>query len=183
MAIRAHGICRLYSNDVGETALSPVDAPSVCVGVDALGNYFADSLFKEGMSIRWAKVVAAHLVWNCKEYVRGYCGGQTHLIALPHTGKPVMIDGGSEVWELEQHLAGLGSAYQAVLPVGSPLESASEDTLRLRAQAITKAIHDAQISFYLMAEPGRVDVSGKAPTVRIEPASKMASEEADDVLD
>jgi hypothetical protein len=86
VAIRAEGHSRLYQNVPRETALSPVDATHVCIGQEALGNYFAESLFREGMALEWAEIVAAYLVANCKQFASGHCGGETHL-AVVHARK------------------------------------------------------------------------------------------------
>lgn len=148
VGIRIGRTTSLYQTEYN-TALSPVeDRPWVCIGQDALGGYFAQLLFNDGMSMEWASVVAAHLVWNCKTYANGYCGGDTHIAQLPKRGKPRLIDHQAEVFMLEQHLRGLDRAYQAVLPKGSPGESESPDALKARAREIVRAIGEAEGSAF-----------------------------------
>jgi len=148
VAIRIGRGVSLYQNEINTTALSPVSKPWVCIGQEALGGYFAAFLFNEGTSIEWASVVAAHLVWNCKTYADGFCGGETHIGQLPKKGEPQLITGQAEVFMLEEHLRGLERAYRAVLPGGSPRESESPEALKARARVIVQAIQEAEmISF------------------------------------
>lgn len=134
---------RLYQNVASKVALSPVDAATVCVGVDSLGDYFAESLFNEGMALRWAKVVAAHLVWNCKRYASGYCGGDTNFIEIPNEGPPITTTDQAVIREYEAHLSGMTRALQAVLPDGK----ANEETLLHRVKVLSDAISAAERSF------------------------------------
>lgn len=64
--------------------LSPVGYPARCIGwATALGQYFIDHLYREPMSMKWARIVASHLIKRAKEYSQ-YCGGDTHFLAVPH---------------------------------------------------------------------------------------------------
>src|SRR5579864_6265339 len=132
----AEGRMTLYENAAGMTMLSPVDGPSACVGVDSLGQFFTASLFKAGTSIKWAKVVAAHLVWNCKTYASGYCGGNTHLIEIPSEGPAIFIDDQSIIRDLQSYLADINSALSQVLPS----QDASDETVRHRLLALTNTL-------------------------------------------
>lgn len=148
--IRSEGRNALYQNVVGEIALSPVDSPTTCLGVDALGNYFAESLFKSGMTIKWAKVVAAHLVWNCKTYASGYCGGDTHLIEVPNVGPAAATIDQAVIHEQESHLAILDDVIRLLLPDGR----ANDDTLEHRLSLLKDMVPALQRSFFLKAETG-----------------------------
>lgn len=149
VAIRSGTQLSLYVNEPGDVSLSPVARPWRCVGAaDSLADYFAESLFAEGMSVYWAKVIATHMVWNCKIYASGYCGGETHLVSIPKKGRPVVVRQQAEIHQLEQYLAGLERAYNAVLPKGSPRESASWFTLVARAKDIIEAIEKAERTIY-----------------------------------
>jgi 20S proteasome alpha/beta subunit len=76
VAIRAPGRYALMEND-GNVVLSHVMKPSQCIGSGAsLGLYFADSLFRGEMSVKWARIIGAHLLKQAKEHVDG-CGGDT----------------------------------------------------------------------------------------------------------
>jgi hypothetical protein len=74
IAIRVNGKARLYHNPAGEAVVIPFDQEvSHCVGVGfGLGLYFARYLFKDGMSMHWARIIAAHLIRNAKAYSNGY---------------------------------------------------------------------------------------------------------------
>jgi hypothetical protein len=99
-------------------------------------------LFRHGMSMQWARIVAAHLIAECKEYANGYCGGDTHIIAVPNSGRPVTT-GLHEIEELESYLHGIDVAYEVILPSGSPMESYPDETLLGRFNDIKKAITEA----------------------------------------
>jgi len=152
VAIRAEGHSRLYQNVPRETALSPVDAAHVCIGQEALGNYFAESLFREGMVLEWAEIVAAYLVANCKQFASGFCGGETHLAVVPSKeGSSAFVKTDQRyMQELESYLFGIGHALRAVLPGGSPAMSATAATLKARAKFIIEAIDQAETDSYLL---------------------------------
>jgi hypothetical protein len=150
VAIRADGRNRLYQNVAREISLSPVDAPHVCVGQEALGNYFAESLFREGMVLEWAEIVAAYLVANCKKFAAGYCGGDTHLAVVPRDEQSpaFMKTGQGHINQLESYLFGIERALRAVLPGGSPAISPTAATLKTRAKFIIDAIERAETDSY-----------------------------------
>ena len=115
--------------------LSPIDYNSQCVGAGfALGLYFARSLFSEPMPIAWAKVVAAHLIKNVKQYSGG-CGGETHLIELPADGLPLFETDQRVIEKLESYLGLVEKAFRLVLPSS---ETPDEATLTSRLRALTK---------------------------------------------
>jgi hypothetical protein len=65
VAIRIDNRTLLYENQGRGLGLSLVDYDSQCVGIGfSLGLYFVRSLFRPSMSIRWAKIIAAHLIKN-----------------------------------------------------------------------------------------------------------------------
>ncbi len=142
VVIRAGGQNRLFQNVGQHVALSPVDLPTVCVGSESLGDYFSQSLFREWMSLKWAKVIAAYLVWNCKKYASGHCGGDTHFIEVPASGPVVFMDDQIAIAQYEQHLAGIDNAMQVVFPD----EQVSDATVSARLEAITHAIDSASRS-------------------------------------
>jgi hypothetical protein len=141
IAIRTGEGERLYHNE-GYSMLSVIDDFSHCVGFgNSLGFYFTRTLFRPNMPMRWAKVVAAHLIKQCKLHV-GSCGGDTHLIELPSTGAPKFIDNQSEIQDYEQHLAQIDSAMSIVLPGADP--NASDITIEHRLQILHEAIRKAR---------------------------------------
>jgi hypothetical protein len=140
VAIRTKDEIALFQNISGEVALSPVDAPSVCLGVDTLGNYFTSLLYSVQMPLKWAKAVAAHLVWNCKAYASGYCGGPTRLIAIPVDGAPDTIEDQDTILELEKQLAPIHAVVQLVLP----RQDESDDATRERKERLNQAIETIQ---------------------------------------
>ena len=91
----------------------------------------------------------------------------THLISVPNEGTPEVIRNRSAIVDLEDYLDGIDTAYDVVLPLGSPDESDPDESLKARAQAIKKAILEAANTFYLIAEPGHITIEGHAPTVVI----------------
>jgi hypothetical protein len=127
-----------------------VDGPHVCLGVDALGNYFAESLFSDGVALEWAEIVAAYLVANCKTYASGYCGGETHLAIIPDDDRaiPIMKTSQPYMGELESYLSGISKGLHAVLPNTSPRASPATETLKRRAELITKAIERAEADIF-----------------------------------
>lgn len=106
----------LYENQEGKNILNVVDFSSECVGAGfSLGLYFARSLFSESMPIAWAKVVAAHLIKNVKQYTGG-CGGDTHLIEIPQYGSAVFTKDQGEILKLEAYLGEVEKTFRLVLP-------------------------------------------------------------------
>jgi hypothetical protein len=55
------------------------------------------------MPLRWAKVVAAQLIKQCKRH-SGACGGETHILQLPRVGPVMFTDDQAEIALLEAHL-------------------------------------------------------------------------------
>ena len=96
--------------------LSPVQQMCQCVGYgQSLGWYFAASLLRSGMSLKWARIVAAHLTKNVKTYVEG-CDGDTHLIEVPHAWAARVVTDQVEVAAIEEYLGPISLAINAVLP-------------------------------------------------------------------
>jgi 20S proteasome alpha/beta subunit len=123
--------------------LSTVDHSYQCVGSgDGLGRYFASSLFRPGMSIRWAKIVAAHMIKKCKDHV-AYCGGDTHLVEIPSLGAATFVDDQAQIQTYEQHLAEIDDAMRIVLPDNR----ANDDTLEYRLGTLNEAIRKARNTF------------------------------------
>jgi len=150
IAIRVNGQTLLYENSAGSNMLSPVQQACQCVGyAQSLGWYFAASLFHAGMSIRWAKIVAAHLVKNTKEYVETV-GGDTHLVEVPHVGTPRRIENKSEIADLEAYLGPVAQAMTAVLPD----ETTNEETIRARLLIVKAAIDKAVRSMVIEPPTG-----------------------------
>lgn len=145
VAIRTDKENALFQNIYGETALSPVDGGYVCLGIDVLGNYFAEALFRRDMSLKWAKRVAAYLVGTCKKYAAGYVGGDTHLVEVPTAGVPRVITEQVETLELESYLAGIDDALRMVLPDGR----ADDNTLEIRLLELKTVIHQLKRKLYI----------------------------------
>jgi hypothetical protein len=139
VAIRIGNENLLYENDAGANMLSEVRQPFQCVGyARSLGWYFARSLFKGGMSLKWARVIAAHLIANVKEYSE-YCGGGTQFVEIPNVGQPQTVTDQSVIADLESYLAPLTRAMNAALPDGT----SNEETVRARLLLVTDAINKA----------------------------------------
>jgi hypothetical protein len=167
IAVRDKKENALFQNIYGETSLSPVDGAHVCLGVDSLGNYFTALLYQNRMPMRWAKVVAAHLVRNCKRYASGYCGGETRLIEVPTTGDPILTTDSGSVEALESHFAPFEDAMRALLPGNDP--NASDITLQHRFEELQKAINKVRglAVSVINVEAGHVVLTGYAPTMSI----------------
>jgi hypothetical protein len=136
------GQAKLYENVAGEIALSPLSNQSTCVGVDSLGNYFADLLFRDAMNLKWAKVVAAHLVLSCKTYAAGYCGGDTHFIEIPHAGAVRVITDQAIVRDLEAHLSGLTEIMRLVLAG----DGVTEATVARRLNRLRNVLREVELT-------------------------------------
>lgn len=116
VGIQCDGSQALYHNDGGGSMLSPVNDSSQCVGyASSLGFYFTRQLFTSRMPLRWAKVVAAYLIKQCRDH-SGYCGGKTNLIELPLNHAPRVIDDKTEIDALEAHLSVIDDAMRIILP-------------------------------------------------------------------
>lgn len=115
VAVQTMGVARLY-HAKGHFALAPVTEDSACIGADALGGYFAKSLFRPHMRMFWARIVAAHLVKSCKDYASDYCGGDTHLIEVPHTGEVRHIYDQTRIQRYENHLKEAHTVMSWLLP-------------------------------------------------------------------
>ena len=141
VAIRNSEGLYLYES-LGVSFLSPVRNHWQCVGTgQSLGLYFATLLFREGMSLHWAKVVAAHLVKECKVYSDG-CGGPTRFVEIPTVGDVIETDKPVEIEKFEAHLAPLTDVFGIVLP-GSD-RTASDLSIAHRLQMLTEAINQAR---------------------------------------
>jgi len=157
VGIRMDGNYWLYWNDGGRCALSVLDVNSFCVGAGhSLGLYFARSLFRTNMPIKWGKVVAVHLVNHVKKYESGYCGGDTHLVELPLEGNPRFVKDQNEIRELEQHLAEVEDAMSIVLP-GE--DKASDDSLNHRLEMLSETIRKLRLSQVIRLSPAHLVTS------------------------
>jgi hypothetical protein len=148
IALRINGKARLYHNPSGESGVIPVDQEvSHCVGAAyGLGLYFARYLFSEGMPMRWAQVIAAHLIRNAKEYSNGYCGGETHMFELPDSGPPNWIRDQAQIRDLEAHLGSIEEGLRLVLP--NPTQ-VSEYTLQERFNQLRQAIDRLRLAQFI----------------------------------
>jgi len=152
----------LYENFATEM-WSRIEEPCECVGDgQSLGWYFLSALFRADVPLRWAKVVAAHAIKQCKDYSE-FCGGDTHFIELPTGGSPRFIDDQSEIADYEQHLAKIDRAMRVVLPDGR----ANDDTLIDRVERITEAIEEASKKFTIKLKAGSVGISGGLVATKI----------------
>lgn len=132
------GVNTLYENSGGLDVLSTVDHPCQCVGyASSLGWYFASSLFRLGMSLKWAKIVAAHIIKKCKNHSE-YCGGETHLIEIPTTGNVTFIEDQSQIDIYEHYFAELDSAMRLVLPDGRADDVAAKQRLEVLNEVIKR---------------------------------------------
>src|SRR5215510_2566083 len=69
------GPLHFLENRRGSSELSTVGQPAQCVGSgSSLGKYYIDVLYRDLMPIRWARIVAAHLVAQAKTYSASSCG-------------------------------------------------------------------------------------------------------------
>jgi 20S proteasome alpha/beta subunit len=134
IGVRAAGRCSMYESD-GHAMLGPVVKHRACIGWGgALGLYFADSLFRKHMSMKWAEIIAAHLIKQTKAFADG-CGGRTHILKIPRVGVPTRATP-SDVRNLEGYFTEIDTAMKAVLPA----PGVSEQTLGLRLERLNAAI-------------------------------------------
>jgi hypothetical protein len=172
VAIQIQGQGKLYENAGGSNMISPVQHPCQCVGYgQSLGWYFASSLFRPGMPIKSAKIVAAHLVRNVKDYSE-YCGGETHLIEVPEQGSSSFIDDKSEVEQLELYLRPVSESLQMVLPGSDP--GASAATIEARLRILNDAIRKARTNIVLAVGPvqaGALALQGHTVSPLIRPTA------------
>jgi hypothetical protein len=189
VAIRAEGRTRLYENVFGEVALSPVDHPYACLGVDTLGNYFAEMLFREGTTMWWAEVVSTYLVAQCKKYASGYCGGDTHIVIVPSDESVVPFKKTQQeyIQEQELYLSKIGDALQLVLPDEHTI---GEAVALQRARIIADAIDEARAILHQTITTAPAYFSGRNKEGRtisqhIEHLRRTASkpDQSDDVSD
>jgi hypothetical protein len=151
-AIRVEGTCTLWEN-CGGAMLSPIGHVSQCVGfATALGQYFLDTLYQESMPMKWARIVAAHLIKHAKRYSE-YCGGDTHLLEIPVNGAPRLVTDQSEIASLEQYLAAIDDAIRLVLPGRGATEATAGHRLKMLNEAIDRArsavVIEARMDFTL----------------------------------
>lgn len=140
VVVRVGDVSVLYENAGGSNMLSPVQHKCQCVGYGrSLGWYFASTLFAEGASIKTARIVAAHLIKNVKEYSAS-CGGDTHLFEVPNIDSPREITNQDEIEKLELHLAPLVDAIKMMVPDGVT----NQETIELRMRTIASAIAKAE---------------------------------------
>jgi 20S proteasome alpha/beta subunit len=147
MAIRAPGRYALLEND-GNVILTHVLKPSQCVGTGAsLGLYFTDSLFSGEMSMKWARIIGAHLLKQAKEHADG-CGGDSRILTIPSDGEPIFATK-EEIVECESYLAEIEDAMRTVLPSGN----VTEDTLAHRLEMLNDAVKKARLATLLRVGP------------------------------
>ena len=164
---REAGKTQLHENDGGSYALTRLNGATQCVGAgDALGRYFAESLFRPVMSIKWAKIVAAHLVKNAKTHAPASCGGDTHLVELPDSGDVQTIMDQAVVRALEAYLAPLEKVLGAVLPD----HTTNDDTVLARLRMVTAAVDKALRSYVIEPTTGRAVFQSGSTSVLYDPA-------------
>lgn len=157
IGIRVGARCWLYENQGGGAALTVIDGRSQCVGYgNTLGRYFTDTLFTSNMPMRWAEVVAAHLIKHVKIHSSVWCGGRTHLFELPAEGRCRHIKNKQQVEELERYLAQVDAAMQIVLPGAGGV---SDHTLEQRLTKLTDVIRDLSRSQFVALTSASVIVS------------------------
>ena len=160
-AIQMDGTCTLFENAAGSAMLSPVGHASQCVGwAQALGQYFQDFLYREPMPMKWARIVASHLIRQAKTYSE-YCGGDTHLLEIPDKGAWSFVTNQEEITAYEKYLGQLDDAMRAVLPDGR----ANDYTLELRLNTIAEAIKKSGNSFVMQAESGSFSIESGSTSV------------------
>jgi len=121
--------------------LSAIGTAAQCVGsASSLGKYYLDVLYRELMPIRWARIVAAHLVAQAKAYSAS-CGGDTTFLEVRRDGTTRFIDDQLDIAADAQHLGQLDAAMRAVLPDAS----VSDDALEQRLRTIVEAIQRQQL--------------------------------------
>lgn len=161
VVVRVGGQSVLYENSGGSNMLSPVQQVCQCVGYgQSLGWYFARSLFRAGMSLKWARIVAAHLIRNVKDYVED-CDGDTHLIEVPHVGNASVVADQAIVADIEAYLGPISQAINAVLPDGT----ANDETLFARLTMVTEAINKALRSHVIQPRAGELSLQSGSTTV------------------
>ena len=143
-----------------------MDAPSTCLGVDALGNYFTARLYQHEMPVNWAKYVAAHLIKHCKLYASGYCGGPTRLIEISNDGAPVETTAPNVIAGLEAHFDAFDDAMRSLLPGFDP--NASDITIQHRLTELQMAINRIRgLAVAVMGPAVGLTFRGHAPDVTI----------------
>jgi hypothetical protein len=166
----------LYENQGGKSLLSPIDYNSQCVGAgSSLGLYFVRSLFRDNMAIRWAKIIAAHLIKQVKIYNDGYCGGATQLLALPQVGEPEWITKKEDIRDLEAYLSRIDSALQIVFPD----KSTNEEAVQARIELINDVVE--HLKFDLTDDSsvtGHMVFGGGKATLRIRQQVSSTEEES-----
>lgn len=193
IGIRVESEYWLYENQGARAALTVIDGRSQCVGYgQPLGRYFADTLFTSNMPMKWAKVVAAHLIKHVKIHNSVWCGGRTHLIELPAVGKGRLIKDKQHLEELERYLAQVDAAMEIVLPRAGVSDHTLEERLKQltdvirdlsRAQFValtgqTITVSDGQVFAALdPPQPGALQIDGVPPTMPTGPESSQDQEE------
>jgi hypothetical protein len=153
--------CSLWENQGGSAMLNPIGHPAQCVGwAVSLGHYFLDFLYREPMPIKWARIVASHLVKQARTYSE-YCGGDTNFLEVMRDGSFTFVTSQDDINQYEQHLGQLDAAMRAVLPDGR----VNDDTLDLRLKAIVAAIQKASKSFVVQASPGEYHIESGSTNV------------------
>jgi hypothetical protein len=170
---REDGKTQLHENDGGSYGLSRIQRATQCVGAGySLGRYFARSLFHPNMSIKWAEIVAAHLIKNVKAYDEQRCGGDTHLFALPNDGDIREIRDQSYIAGLENHLTEVEKALHVVLPSDEPV---TDYTLEQRLMGLTEVIRNLSRAQYVGLSGVQANTGqGKATATSSQPLGSSA---------
>lgn len=178
-AIRIGTACQLFENTDGKTMLSPIGHAGQCVGwATALGQYFLDQLYQQPMPMKWARIVAAHLIRQAKQYSE-YCGGDTHVLEIRADGSERMVTDQVEIQRDEQYLGQLDEAMRLVLPTGRVQD---EMTLDFRLETVVDAIKKAAGLFVVPVGDGLAAiVSGLTDATDFKPQTTFRKVEGEDV--
>jgi hypothetical protein len=116
------------------------------------------------MSLKWAQIVAAHLISNVKQFVEG-CGGETHLIHVPHSGSANIVTDQREIADSERYLGPISHAINAVLPDGTT----NDETVIARLRMVTSGIDKALRSHVIEPKTGGMILQSGSTTVSYYP--------------
>lgn len=166
VGIRTPEGCWLYENQDGRSMLNVVERNCICVGYgQSLGAYFADSLFRDNMTLEWAKHVAAYLIKQVTVYSSGFCGGRANLLELPTSGHPRWTTNKADIAKLTDYLAGIDGAMQLVLPD----KRTNDDTVRYRIEKLKETIEGLRQQFVIKMQHGEVSISGGVARIYADP--------------
>jgi 20S proteasome alpha/beta subunit len=163
VGVRAESRCELYWSN-GNAVLATLIGPATCIGWgNILGLYVVETLYAQPMPMKWAKIVAAHLIRLTKKHAAD-CGGDTHILALPLVGDVEFIETKSQIDDLEAYLGALDGTMRVVLP-GTDLNATAESVIH-RLQILIEAIRKASGLAVATANTGSIGITG-APVLSV----------------